>query len=85
MPDTGNQLKLSRKAHAAPRGALFFYRRFIVFNIVFLCSTNDSYIYQSAKAPDTYCMRDIFAHHYVSIGLNTEQYLTDYFSQPAEI
>ncbi len=53
--------------------------------MILLHSVNDSLIYQSAKAPDTYCMRDIFAHHYVSIGLNTEQYLTDFFSQPAEI
>ena len=39
-----------------------------------LYGENDSLIYQSAKETDVYCMRVTFAHHYGSIGLNTEQY-----------
>ena len=39
-----------------------------------LYGANDSLIYQSAKETDVYCMRVTFAHHYGSIGLNTEQY-----------
>ena len=42
MPDTGNQLKPSRKMQAAPRGALLFYRRFVYFNAIPFQSVNDS-------------------------------------------
>ena len=79
----GINLNIVAKQTQRPAGRCCFYRRFVYFNIIFLRGTDDSHIYQSAMEPDTYCMRDIFAHHYVSIGLNTEQYLTELFSQPA--
>ena len=39
---------------SAPRGAAVFYRRFVDFSAILLHSTNDSHIYQSAKASDIY-------------------------------
>ena len=72
------EIKLEN-VRGTPRGRCCFYHRFVRFIIISFHSANNRRIYQSAKSLDVYCMRDIFAHHYGSIGLNTEQYLTELF------
>ena len=46
MYETGNQ---AAKYTQRPAGRCCFYRRFVCFNMILLCGTNDSLIYQSAK------------------------------------
>ena len=48
----GINLNIVVKYTQRPAGRCYFCRRFVCFNTVFLHNTNDSLVYQSAKAPD---------------------------------
>ena len=57
----GINLNIVAKCTQRPAGRCCFYRRFVCFKTIRLHSTNDSLIYQSAKAPDIYSFFELQA------------------------